>query len=267
MVKKFIISALHRYPKSKKFKGVQKLKPQKVQVRRELLTDKQIRERQKIISDQNIRDTIGTQEFGKFSARSIEEMRGESIGITLANRKFFRSLKSNIKASRKRTSDFIKGASSNVKGSIRPKKVIPKFKVPTTQYYKSDILSKPVRTIKGKKYPASDPIFRYPKQGGQTIIGKSKIVTSKPLRIAKKRGTWKSYKEAQKTSNQLYTRTLNRFVGKEKRSPFKTITKSSKSYDTSFGGERAWKVQKDLAAGKTPSGYYSPIPKNKFRKK
>ena len=29
MVKKFIISALQRYPKSKKFKGVQKLKPQK----------------------------------------------------------------------------------------------------------------------------------------------------------------------------------------------------------------------------------------------
>ena len=85
MVRKFIIKGF-----SKKFKGVQKLKPQKVQVKRELLTDKQIREKQKIISDQNIRDTIGTQEFGKFSARSIEEMRGECIGITLANRKFFR---------------------------------------------------------------------------------------------------------------------------------------------------------------------------------
>ena len=99
MIKRFIIRGV-----SKKFKGVQKLKPQKVEVRREFLTDKQIKLRQKTISDQNIRDTIGTQEFGKFSARGIEELRGESVAINLANRKFFKTFGSELKSSRKKNS-------------------------------------------------------------------------------------------------------------------------------------------------------------------
>ena len=87
MVTKFIIRGF-----SKKFKGVQKLKPQKVKVKPEFLTDKQIKLRQQKIADQNIRETFGADSgsFSGVSARSLETLRGESVALNLANRKFFK---------------------------------------------------------------------------------------------------------------------------------------------------------------------------------
>ena len=213
MIKRFIIRGV-----SKKFKGVQKLKPQKVEVRREFLTDKQIKLRQKTISDQNIRDTIGTQEFGKFSARGIEELRGESVAINLANRKFFKTFGSELKSSRKKTAIGIKG-----------KKL--KIKTPTS------------------------PTFKQIKAG---VIKGSNLPTSKSiLKFAKGKGGIKAYKSADLAANKIYTKTMKRFVGKEKRSQFKTITKSTFTPPTGFGGERAAQAQRTLSQGYTPKGWYS----------
>ena len=213
MIKRFIIRCV-----SKKFKGVQKLKPQKVEVRREFLTDKQIKLRQKTISDQNIRDTIGTQEFGKFSARGIEELRGESVAINLANRKFFKTFGSELKSSRKKTAIGIKG-----------KKL--KIKTPTS------------------------PTFKQIKAG---VIKGSNLPTSKSiLKFAKGKGGIKAYKSADLAANKIYTKTMKRFVGKEKRSQFKTITKSTFTPPTGFGGERAAQAQRTLSQGYTPKGWYS----------
>ena len=213
MIKIFIIRGV-----SKKFKGVQKLKPQKVEVRREFLTDKQIKLRQKTISDQNIRDTIGTQEFGKFSARGIEELRGESVAINLANRKFFKTFGSELKSSRKKTAIGIKG-----------KKL--KIKTPTS------------------------PTFKQIKAG---VIKGSNLPTSKSiLKFAKGKGGIKAYKSADLAANKIYTKTMKRFVGKEKRSQFKTITKSTFTPPTGFGGERAAQAQRTLSQGYTPKGWYS----------
>ena len=213
MIKRFIIRGV-----SKKFKGVQKLKPQKVEVRREFLTDKQIKLRKKTISDQNIRDTIGTQEFGKFSARGIEELRGESVAINLANRKFFKTFGSELKSSRKKTAIGIKG-----------KKL--KIKTPTS------------------------PTFKQIKAG---VIKGSNLPTSKSiLKFAKGKGGIKAYKSADLAANKIYTKTMKRFVGKEKRSQFKTITKSTFTPPTGFGGERAAQAQRTLSQGYTPKGWYS----------
>ena len=213
MIKRFIIRGV-----SKKFKGVQKLKPQKVEVRREFLTDKQIKLRQKTISDQNIRDTIGTQEFGKFSARGIEELRGESVAINLANRKFFKTFGSELKSSRKKTAIGIKGRKLKVK-------------TPTA------------------------PSWKQQKAG--VVIG-SGLPKSKPvLKFAKGKGGIKAYKSADLAANKIYTKTMKRFVGKEKRSQFKTITKSTFTPPTGFGGERAAQAQRTLSQGYTPKGWYS----------
>jgi len=206
MIKRFIIRGV-----SKKFKGVQKLKPQKVEVRREFLTDKQIKLRQKTISDQNIRDTIGTQEFGKFSARGIEELRGESVAINLANRKFFKTFGSELKSSRKKTAIGIKG-----------KKL--KIKTPTS------------------------PTFKQIKAG---VIKGSNLPTSKSiLKFAKGKGGIKAYKSADLAANKIYTKTMKRFTSKESTSPFKTFTKKvPKKYSTALHDSRELrhykKVRKD----------------------
>lgn len=197
---------------------IQKFKPQKVQVKRELLTDKQIKLRQKTISDQNIRDQIGGDAYSSFSARGIEELRGESVAINLANRKFFKTFGSELKKSRLKTASGIKG-----------KKL--KIKTPTS------------------------PTFKQIKSG---VIKGSNLPTSKPiLKFAKGKGGIKAYKSADLAANKIYTKTMKRFVGKEKRSQFKTITKSTFTPHTGFGGEKAAQAQRTLSQGYTPKGWYS----------
>ena len=208
MVTKFIIRGF-----SKKFKGVQKLKPQKVEVRRELLTDKQIKLRQQKIADQNIRETFGA-DSGSFSgvtARSRETLRGESVALNLANRKFFKTFGSELKSSRKKTAIGIKG-----------KKL--KIKTPTS------------------------PTFKQIKAG---VIKGSNLPTSKSiLKFAKGKGGIKAYKSADLAANKIYTKTMKRFTSKESTSPFKTFTKKvPKKYSTALHDSRELrhykKVRKD----------------------
>ncbi len=208
MVTKFIIRGF-----SKKFKGVQKLKPQKVEVRRELLTDKQIKLRQQKIADQNIRETFGA-DSGSFSgvtARSLETLRGESVALNLANRKFFTRFGSELKSSRKRTAIGIKGRKLKVK-------------TPTA------------------------PSWKQQKAG--VVIG-SGLPKSKPvLKFAKGKGGIKAYKSADLAANKIYTKTMKRFTSKESTSPFKTFTKKvPKKYSTALHDSRELrhykKVRKD----------------------
>ena len=68
MIKKFT-SILLRLPKSKKFKGVKKLKPQKPYK----VFDEP---RAKVEAQQNIRDQLGGDDFGSWSPQSLSELRG-----------------------------------------------------------------------------------------------------------------------------------------------------------------------------------------------
>ena len=197
MVTKFIIRGF-----SKKFKGVQKFKPQKVEVRRELLTEKQIKLRQQKIADQNIRETFGADagDFSGVTARSLETLRGESVAINLANRKFFKTFGSELKSSRKKTSIGIKG-----------KKL--KIKTPTSPSWKQVKAG----VVKGSGLPTSKPI----------------------LKFAKGKGGIKAYKSADIAANKIYTKTMKRFTSKESTSPLKTFTKKvPKKYSTALHDSR-----------------------------
>jgi len=195
---------------------------------------------------------------------SIRELAAESYAGKVRDRVFTKNIFTGLKTSRKKTATFIKGASSNVKASIRPKKVTPKFVVPKIQYKKSAILSRPEKLIKatGKKTKAFDPILRFPKQAGQTIIGKSKIVPSKSVRKAKSKGAMKSFMTAQTKSDAAFTKITERYTGKAKASIFKNRTKPTKRLLTSFEGEKAQSVQRSLDQGYEPFGYYSGMSKS-----
>ena len=195
---------------------------------------------------------------------SVRELAAESYAGKVRDRVFTKNIFTGLKTSRKKTATFIKGASSNVKASIRPKKVTPKFVVPKVQFYKSDILSKPSKLIKatGKKTKAFDPILRFPKQAGQTITGKFKIVPSKSVRKAKSKGAMKSLMTAQTKSDAAFTKITERYTTKAKASPFKNRTKPTKRLLTSFEGEKAQSVQRSLDQGYEPFGYYSGMSKS-----
>ena len=89
MIKKFT-SILLRLPKSKKFKGVKKLKPQKPYK----VFDEP---RAKVQAQQNIRDQLGGDDFGNWGPQSLSELRGESIAFKLGNRRFFKSIMPEVK--------------------------------------------------------------------------------------------------------------------------------------------------------------------------
>jgi hypothetical protein len=165
---------------------------------------------------------------------SVRKLAAESYAEKVKDRVFTKTIFTRLKTSRKKTADFIRGASSNVKASIRPKKVTPKFVVPKIQFYKSNILSKPSKLIKktNKKTKEFDPILRRPKQAGQTITGKSKIVTYKGLRIAKSKGAIQSLITAQNKSDAAFAKITEKYTGRFKSSSFKKSVKmpSKKPY-------------------------------------
>ena len=219
MVTKFIIRGF-----SKKFKGVQKLKPQKVEVRRELLTDKQIKLRQQKIADQNIRETFGA-DSGSFSgvtARSLETLRGESVALNLANRKFFTRFGSELKSSRKRTAIGIKGRKLKVK-------------TPTAPTFKQ----KKAGILKGSGLP------------------KSKAA----LKMAKSKGATQSLKIATKKSDEAFVKITQRFTARAKASPFKNRTIAAKRPLTGFDGEQAQSAKFIFDSGLAPPNYYKGLSK------
>ena len=97
MIKKFIIKGV-----SKKFKGLQKLKPQKTPSRfTKVLSDTQVRSNQrKVLGD--IPEVMG------LSSRSIGDLASDSLILKTANKTFFKSLKTELKRSRSRTATGIK---------------------------------------------------------------------------------------------------------------------------------------------------------------
>ena len=188
-------SALMKFPKSKKYKFT-KVPAQKAPDRFSSL-------RARDVAEKSARAKFGdATEYMGMSQKSMLDMASESYALKASNKMFTRTLGKEMSASRKKTATFIKRASSNVKASIRPKKVTPKFVVPKVQYQVSDILSKPAKP--GKK--GFDPIFRFPKQRGQTITGRSKIVPSRGLRKAKSKGAMKSYMTAQSKSDVAFAK-------------------------------------------------------------
>jgi hypothetical protein len=170
-------------------------------------------------------------EFMGLSTKSTQRLSAESYAGKVENRMFFKTLFKERKSSRLKTADFIKKASSNVKATIRPKKVTPKFVVPKIQFYKSDIQSRPSKLIKGtnKKTKAFDPILRFPKQAGETITGKSKIVAYKGLRIAKSKGALGAYKTADIKGQQAFSKIVEKYTSQAKSSSFKVRSKPTKS--------------------------------------
>ena len=84
MIKRFIIKGV-----SKKFKGVQKLKPQKTPTRfTSVMSDKTVQTNQrKLLGD--------LPEFMGLSQRATGDLAAESVALKTMNKKFFGSLKKN----------------------------------------------------------------------------------------------------------------------------------------------------------------------------
>jgi len=97
MIKKFIIRGV-----SKKFKGVQKLKPQKTPSRfTSVMSESTVKANQrKVLGD--------VPEFMGLSSRSVGDLASESLALRTANKTFFKTLSKNLSRSRARTATGIK---------------------------------------------------------------------------------------------------------------------------------------------------------------
>jgi hypothetical protein len=110
MIKKFIIKGV-----SKKFKGLQKLKPQKTPSRfTSVMSEATVKANQrKVLGD--------VPEFMGLSSRSVGNLASESLALKTANKTFFKSLNKGLKQSRARTATGIK--------TFRQTKKVPKLAV------------------------------------------------------------------------------------------------------------------------------------------
>ena len=97
MIKKFVIKGV-----SKKFKGLQKLKPQKTPSRfTSVMSEATVKANQrKVLGD--------VPEFMGLSSRSVGDLASESLALRTANKTFFKSLNKGLKQSRARTATGIK---------------------------------------------------------------------------------------------------------------------------------------------------------------
>ena len=97
MIKKFVIKGI-----SKKFKGLQKLKPQKTPSRfTSVMSEATVKANQrKVLGD--------VPEFMGLSSRSVGDLASESLALRTANKTFFKSLGKGLKQSRARTATGIK---------------------------------------------------------------------------------------------------------------------------------------------------------------
>ena len=113
-MKKFT-SVLLRLPKSKKFKGVQKLKPQKAPGRfTSVMSDETVKANQrKLLGD--------LPEFMGLSQRATGDLAAESVALKTMNKKFFGSLKKELGRSRARTATGLR--------TFRQTKKVPKLAV------------------------------------------------------------------------------------------------------------------------------------------
>ena len=113
-MKKFT-SVLLRLPKSKKFKGIEKLKPQKTPGRfTSVMSDETVKANQrKLLGD--------LPEFMCLSQRATGDLAAESVALKTMNKKFFGSLKKELGRSRARTATGLK--------TFRQTKKVPKLAV------------------------------------------------------------------------------------------------------------------------------------------
>ena len=97
MIKKFVIKGI-----SKKFKGLQKLKPQKTPSRfTSVMSEATVKANQrKVLGD--------VPEFMGLSSRSVGDLASEGLALKTANKTFFKSLGKGLKQSRARTATGIK---------------------------------------------------------------------------------------------------------------------------------------------------------------
>ena len=97
MIKKFVIKGV-----SKKFKGLQKLKPQKTPSRfTSVMSEATVKANQrKVLGD--------VPEFMGLSSRSVGDLASESLALRTANKTFFKSLGKGLKQSRARTATGIR---------------------------------------------------------------------------------------------------------------------------------------------------------------
>tara|TARA_R100000541_G_scaffold3565_1_gene10835 strand:+ start:70 stop:777 length:708 start_codon:yes stop_codon:yes gene_type:complete len=205
---------------SKKFKGTQKLPAQKTP-KIKSLTDNEIKLRQSKIADQNIRNTVGTEDFPNFSHRSLESIRAISIGDKISVRRFDRSLQKALKETRKITATGIKGRKLKVKQPTKP-----------------TFAQTSAGVFKGSSIPRSKP----------------------SLIKAKNKGAMKAYKIADTKAENSFQKTLRRFTDKTKVSSFKNRTAATKRPLSGFEGEQGQYVQAMRNMGFDTKDFYYGVP-------
>ena len=190
MIKRFIIKGV-----SKKFKGVEKLKPQKAPTKfPSVMSDKTVQANQrKLLGD--------LPEFMGLSQRATGELAAESVALKTMNKKFFGTLRKELGRSRTRTATGLK--------TIRQTKKLPK----------------------------------------------------RAVTIAKSKGALKSYKTATTKSENVFRKTMDKFTGKTKGSPFAKKEAGLKPGPTGFGGEKAQYVTAMRDMGFETKGFYSGMEK------
>ena len=150
MIRKFIIGGVERVV-SKKFKGIQKLKPQKVKKQLGI-------SRSSEIADQNIRDTLGPDplEFGSVTHKPGNILRRESIARRLTERKFIKDLPKELKKGRIVIARKLKSFDPIKKSAYKP------IKSPTSTDIKFQSYPKKFRTsIDLKKAKSASAFKRY----------------------------------------------------------------------------------------------------------
>ena len=140
-------------------------------------------------------------EFMGMSTKATGELAAESLALRTANKKFFKTLPKELSRSRVRTARGIKGRQL-------------KIKTPTA------------------------PTFKQQKAG---ILKGSGLPKSKPsLKKAKQKGAMKAYQIATKKSDTVFERTIQKFTGREKISPFKTRSKAAPKKFVSKEQKKTW---------------------------
>jgi hypothetical protein len=215
---KIKISALKRFPKSKKYTFT-KVPAQKAP------------DRFSSLEARNVADKAARKKFGKdwfdketskpaitgMSTKALTDMAAEGYATKATDRLFIRTIKKEMSASRLRTAAGIKG-----------KKL--KIKTPTA------------------------PTFKQKKAG---ILKGSGLPTSKPaLKKAKSKGAAQSLKIATKKSDAAFNKITERFTSRMKASPFKNRTIAVGRPLTGFEKELSQSVQRNLEQGFEPKVFF-----------
>tara|TARA_B100001778_G_scaffold38910_2_gene28110 strand:+ start:4864 stop:5529 length:666 start_codon:yes stop_codon:yes gene_type:complete len=156
MIKKFKITGI-----SKKFKGVQKLKPQKTPSRfTSVMSNETVKANQrKLLGD--------LPEFMGLSQRATGDLAAESVALKTMNKKFFKTLNKELSRSRLRTATGIKGRKLKVKTPTAP-----------------SLKQKQAGIFKGSGLPTSKPILKLAKSKG--ALKSYKTATTKSENVFRK---------------------------------------------------------------------------------